>query len=59
MVHVSELSLYYYVRQQVDDMDKNVINRIETNRRYVTDIEIRALAHIFDVTWDYQIEGKE
>ena len=40
-------------------MDKNVINRIETNRRYVTDIEIRALAHIFDVTCDYQIEGKE
>ena len=59
MVHVSELSLYYYVRQQVDDMDKNVINRIETNRRYVTDIEIWALAHIFDVTCDYQIEGKE
>ena len=59
MVHVSELSLYYYVRQQVYDMDKNVINRIETNRRYVTDIEIRALAHIFDVTCDYQIEGKE
>lgn len=59
MVHVSELSLYYYVRQQVDDMDKNVINRIETNRRYVTDIEIRALVHIFDVTCDYQIEGKE
>ena len=40
-------------------MDKNVTNRIETNRRYVTDIEIRALAHIFDVTCDYQIEGKE
>ena len=40
------------------DMDKNVITRIETNRRYVTDIEIRALAHIFGVTCDYLIEGK-
>ena len=39
------------------DMDKNVITRIETNKRYVTDIEIRALAHIFGVTCDYLIEG--
>ena len=39
------------------DMDKNVITRIETNQRYVTDIEIRAFAHIFGVTCDYLIEG--
>ena len=39
-------------------MDKNVITRIETNLRYVTDIEISALAHIFGVTCDYLIEGK-
>lgn len=25
------------------DMDKNVITRIETNKRYVTDLELRAL----------------
>ena len=41
------------------DMDKNVITRIETNRRYVTDIEIRALAQIFGVSCDYLIEVKE
>lgn len=41
------------------DMDKNVITRIETNRRYVTDIEIRAFAHIFDVSCDYLINGTE
>lgn len=41
------------------DMDKNVITRIETNKRYVTDIEIRALAQIFNVTCDYLIEGKK
>ncbi|MCX4297252.1 MAG: helix-turn-helix transcriptional regulator [Lachnospiraceae bacterium] len=39
------------------DMDKNVITHIETNKRYVTDIEIRALAHIFGVSCDYLIEG--
>lgn len=40
------------------DMDKNVITRIETNKRYVSDIEIQALAHIFGVSCDYLIEGK-
>jgi len=41
------------------DMDKNVITRIETNRRYVTDIEIRALSKIFNVSCDYLINGDE
>lgn len=40
------------------DMDKNVITRIETSKRYVTDIELRALCQIFDVTYDYLIDGK-
>ena len=31
--------------------------KAETNQRYVTDIEIKALAHIFGVTCDYLIEG--
>lgn len=39
------------------DMDKNVITRIETNKRYVTDIEIRALSQIFNVSCDYLIGG--
>lgn len=41
------------------DMDKNVITRIETNKRYVTDFELCALKQIFDVSYDYLIEGKE
>lgn len=41
------------------DMDKNVITRIETNKRYVTDIEIRAFANVFGVSYDYLIDGKE
>ena len=40
-------------------MDKNVITRIETNKRYVTDIENRTLAHIFDDSCGYLIEGKQ
>ena len=41
------------------DMDKNVITRIETNKRYVTDIELKALTEIFDVSYEYLIEGKD
>ena len=39
------------------DMDKNVITRIETNKRYVTDIELRALASVFNVDYAYLIDG--
>ncbi len=40
------------------DMDKNVITRIETNKRYVTDLELKALSEIFDVSYDYLIDGR-
>lgn len=39
------------------DMDKNVITRIETNKRYVTDLELKALTETFHVTYDYLIDG--
>ena len=38
---------------------KNVITRIETNKRYVTDVELKALTEIFHVSYEYLIEGKE
>jgi len=41
------------------DMDKNVITRLETGKRYVTDIELKALSEIFRVSYDYLIDGKE
>lgn len=41
------------------DMDKNVITRIETNKRYVADFELQALKEIFKVSYDYLIDGKE
>ena len=31
------------------DVDKNAIQRIECGKRFVTDIELKALADIFDV----------
>ena len=34
------------------DVDKNAIQRIESGQRFVTDIEIRALAHIFGISCD-------
>ena len=40
-------------------MDKNVITRIETNKRYVTDLELKALSEVFHVSYDYLIDGKD
>jgi transcriptional regulator with XRE-family HTH domain len=34
------------------DVDKNAIQRIECGKRFVTDIELRALAEIFGVSLD-------
>lgn len=41
------------------DMDKNVITRIETCNRYVSDFELQAFARLFDVSYDFLIDGKE
>ena len=40
------------------DLDKNVITRIETNKRYVTDLELKAFARVFHVTYEYLIDGE-
>lgn len=37
------------------DVDKNAIQRIESGKRFVTDIELKALAEIFSVSTDYLI----
>ena len=41
------------------DMDKNVITRIETNKRYVTDIELRALSELLGVSYAFLIDGED
>lgn len=40
------------------DMDKNAVTRIENNKRYVTDMELKAFVEVFGVGYGYLIEGK-
>lgn len=40
------------------DMDKNVITCIETDKRYVTDIELKALSDVFGVSYAFLIDGE-
>jgi transcriptional regulator with XRE-family HTH domain len=56
--NLSQRDLSHKLQLAGYDMDKNVITRIETDKRYVTDIEIKALSEVFDVTYDYLIDGK-
>lgn len=56
--NMSQRLLAYQLQLRGYDMDKNVITKIETNKRYVTDIELKAFADIFHVSYEYLIEGK-
>lgn len=38
------------------DVDKNVITRIETQKRYVTDIELQKICELFGVTFEELIK---
>ncbi len=38
------------------DIDKNAIQRIESGQRFVTDIELRAFAKLFDISSDILLE---
>lgn len=55
----SQRDLAYQLQLIGIDMDKNVITRIETNKRYVTDIELKALAKVFTVSYQYLIDGTQ
>ena len=57
--NMSQRLLAYQLQLKGYDMDKNVITRIETNKRYVTDLELKALTEIFNISYDYLIDGKE
>ena len=54
----SQRILAYKLQLAGYDMDKNVITRIETNKRYVTDIELKALCEVFDVSYAELIDGR-
>ena len=49
---LSQRLLAYQLQLKGYHMDKNVITRIETNKRYVTDIELKALCEVLGVTFD-------
>lgn len=53
----SQRMLSYKLQLNGYDIDKNVITRIETNKRYVTDIELKALCEVLEITYDELIEG--
>ena len=39
------------------DVDKNAVQRIESGKRFVTDIELLGLAIVFEVTVDELLKG--
>lgn len=55
---LSQRDLAYKLQLAGYDMDKNVITRIETNKRYVTDIELRALSEVLGVSYAFLIDGE-
>ena len=57
--NISQRDLAHKLQLAGYDMDKNVITRIETNKRYVTDIELRALSEVFGVSYAFLIDGKD
>ncbi len=56
--NLSQRDLAHKLQLAGYDMDKNVITRIETNKRYVTDIELRALSEVLGVSYAYLIDGE-
>ena len=46
---LSQRDLAHKLQLEGYDIDKNVITRIETCQRYVTDIELRAFCQVFNV----------
>ncbi len=56
---LSQRDLAHLLQLAGYDMDKNVITRIETNKRFVSDIELKALAEIFQVSYAWLLDGEE
>ena len=40
------------------DVDKNVIQKIEAGNRFVTDLELKAIAKLLNVTCDQLVSGR-
>ncbi|MCR5254315.1 MAG: helix-turn-helix domain-containing protein [Acetatifactor sp.] len=53
---LSQRDLAHQLQIRGCDVDKNVITRIETQKRYVTDIELQKICDLFDVTFEELIK---
>lgn len=51
-MHISQRVLADRLQLQGLDVDKNAIQRIECGKRFVTDIELKALAKVLNTTYD-------
>ena len=57
--HMSQRMLAHQLQLRGYDMDKNVITRIETNKRFVTDVEIKAFSEVFEISYEYLMMEKK
>lgn len=55
--HLSQHELAVQLQNIGLDIDKNVITRIENQQRFVYDIEVKAIAKLFGVPYDFLIDG--
>lgn len=57
--NISQRDLAYRLQLAGYDMDKNVITRIETNKRFVSDIELKAFSEVFNVSYEFLLDGSD
>lgn len=56
---LSQRDLAHQLQLAGYDIDKNVITRIETNQRFVTDIELQAFCQVLGVNFDDLIDRED
>lgn len=53
----SQRKLADLLQMQGLDIDKNAVQRMESGQRFVTDIELKALADVFRISCDELLQG--
>lgn len=56
MKNVSQRQLADLLQMQGLDVDKNAIQRIESGQRFVTDIELKTLAKVLNVSYNQLLD---
>lgn len=54
--NISQRKLAEMLQREGLDVDKNAIQKIECGKRFVTDIELKALATVLQVTYEQLLE---